>query len=113
MNALAHNLVDVATVERRRHQRVNVALHGRYMRANRREFDCTTINMSPGGVALRAKDGATVGERIVVYFNQIGRIEGLCVRVFEGGFAMTIQLPPVKRERLADQITWLDNRHEL
>ena len=40
--------------ERRRHQRVKVNLLGRYMLADRREFPCQVINMSPGGIALVA-----------------------------------------------------------
>jgi hypothetical protein len=49
----------------------------------------------------------------VVYLNQIGRVQGPCTRVFDGGFAMTMQLPAIKRERLADQLTWLANRQSL
>ena len=40
--------------ERRRHQRVKVNLLGRYMLADRREFPCQVVNMSPGGMALIA-----------------------------------------------------------
>ena len=113
MYALARNLVEIADVERRRHQRVKLSLSGRYMRVDRKEYDCTTLDMSPGGVALKAEAGAHIGERIVVYLNQIGRVEGICARVFDGGFAMTMQLPAIKRERLADQLTWLANRQGL
>src|SRR5664280_362362 len=35
--------------ERRRPQRVKVNLLGRYMLADRREFPCQVVNMSPGG----------------------------------------------------------------
>ena len=40
--------------ERRRHQRVRVNLLGRYMLADRREFPCQVVNMSPGCIALIA-----------------------------------------------------------
>ena len=40
--------------ERRRFQRVRVNLLGRYMLADRREFPCQVVNMSPGGMALIA-----------------------------------------------------------
>jgi len=113
MLASARNRVEIAEVERRRHQRVSVSLSGRYMRVDRREYDCTTIDMSPGGLALQAEAGAHIGERIVVYLNQVGRVEGICARTFDGGFAMTMQLPALKRERLADQLTWLANRQGL
>jgi len=113
MSALARNLVDIAHMERRRHQRVKVALSGRFMRADRREFDCTTIDVSPGGVALSSTESGDIGERIVVYLHQIGRVEGQVVRTFPGGFAIQMRLPATKRERLADQLTWLANRQSL
>jgi hypothetical protein len=34
--------------ERRRSQRVKIDLTGRYMLADRREFSCRTLDMSPG-----------------------------------------------------------------
>ena len=34
--------------ERRRHQRVKVNLLGRYMLADRREYPCQVVDMSPG-----------------------------------------------------------------
>jgi len=40
--------------ERRRHQRVRVNLLGRYMLADRREFPCQVVNMSPGTGAIMA-----------------------------------------------------------
>ena len=40
--------------ERRRFQRVRVNLLGRYMLADRREYACQVVNMSPGGMALIA-----------------------------------------------------------
>jgi hypothetical protein len=99
--------------ERRRHARVKVALPGRFMRANRREFECMTRDMSPGGASFEAQEAVEVGERIVAYLDQLGRLEGKVVREFEGGFAIAMKLPPSKRERLADQLTWLANRHSL
>ena len=48
--------------ERRRHQRVKVNLLGRYMLADRREFPCQVINMSPGGMA-EGRDGKVISRR--------------------------------------------------
>ena len=99
--------------DRRRHQRVKVTLLGRYMLRDRREFPCQTIDMSPGGVLLFAPVKAEVGERVVVYLDQIGRVEGLVARHVENGFALSISVPVMKREKLADQLTWLANRSAL
>ena len=99
--------------DRRRHARVKVTLLGRYMLVDRREFPCQTIDMSPGGVLIFAPVKPAVGERVVVYLDQIGRIEGLVTRHVDNGFALSMNVPILKREKLADQLTWLANRHVL
>jgi len=96
--------------ERRRHQRVRVNLLGRYMLADRREFPCQVINMSPGGIALIAPVSGQPGERVIAYIDHLGRLEGIVARQFLNGFAMTISATPRKRDKLAAQLTWLANR---
>jgi len=99
--------------DRRRFQRVKVNLLGRYMLADRREFPCQVINMSPGGMALIAPVAGAPGERVIAYVDHVGRLEGVIARHFENGFAMTIAATPRKRDKLAAQLTWLANRHIL
>jgi len=99
--------------DRRRHQRVKVNLLGRYMLADRREFPCQVINMSPGGMALIAPVGGGAGERVIAYVDHLGRLEGKIARLFQNGFAMTISATERKRDKLAAQLTWLANRHIL
>jgi PilZ domain len=89
--------------ERRRFQRVKVNLLGRYMLADRREFPCQVVNMSPGGMA----------QRVIAYVDHVGRLEGIIARLIENGFAMTIGATTRKRDKLAAQLTWLANRHIL
>jgi c-di-GMP-binding flagellar brake protein YcgR len=99
--------------DRRRFQRVTVSLLGRFMLQDRREYPCQTVDMSPGSMAVTAANKGKVGERVVAYIDQIGRIEGEIVRVHEGGFAMSISATQRKRDKLAAKLTWLANRHEL
>jgi len=99
--------------ERRRHARTKLALLGRYMLEDRREFPCQTVDVSVGGLALTAPVVGALGERVVAYFDALGRIEGIIVRHFEHGFAMTAIMPPAKREKLVNQLTWLVNRKTL
>src|SRR6204780_2596902 len=99
--------------DRRRFQRVKVNLLGRYMLADRREFPCQVVNMSPGGMALIAPVSGEPGERIIAYVDHLGRLEGHIARIFQGGFAVTISATPRKRDKLAAQLTWLANRHIL
>ena len=99
--------------DRRRHQRVKVNLLGRYMLADRREFPCQVVDMSPGGMALITPVGGVAGERIIAYVDHLGRLEGRIARLFQNGFAMTISATARKRDKLAAQLTWLANRHIL
>lgn len=99
--------------ERRNFQRVPVKLYGRFMLEDRTEHACQVIDMSPGNVALRADRLAVTGERVIVYLDHVGRIEGVVTRRLQGGFAMTVNASEGKRDKLAAQLTWLANKHEL
>jgi hypothetical protein len=113
--ALAERLPSLRALsaDRRRFQRVRVNLLGRYMLADRREFPCQVVNMSPGGMALIAPITGAPGERIIAYVDHLGRLEGHVARTFDNGFAMTISATARKRDKLAAQLTWLSNRHIL
>lgn len=113
MAALAKVLSAPASEENRRFQRVRVDVLGRFMLSDRREFPCQVIDMSPGGAAIVAPVVGKLGERVVAYLDHIGRIEGMIVRVTETGFSMTIEASLRKRDKLADQLTWLANRQIL
>ena len=102
-----------AADERRRHQRVRVNLLGRYMLADRREYPCQVIDMSPGGMALIAPVAGEPGERVIAYVDHLGRLEGKIARILDNGFAMSISATLRKRDKLAAQLTWLANRQIL
>lgn len=102
-----------AASERRRHRRVTVTLLGRFMRANKQEFPCKLVDISVGGAAIVTPVEVDIGERIVATFDHIGCIEGHVVRMLGDGFGIELQATQYKRDKLASQITWLMNRHEL
>ena len=60
------------------------------MLEDRREFPCQTQNISPGSLAVNTPVIGRIGERVVAYVDHLGRIEGQIVRLYEGGFAMSI-----------------------
>jgi hypothetical protein len=99
--------------DRRRHRRVALTLLGRFMRSTKQEYPCKLIDISVGGAALMSPVPVEDGETIVVYLDQLGGVEGVVVRQFPGGFALKFAATQHRREKLAAQITWLLNRHEL
>lgn len=112
---MASPAIDLAfsRAERRNFQRVRVKINGRFMLEDRSEHACQVIDMSPGNVALRCARMGALGERVIAYLDHIGRIEGIVTRRLEDGFAMTIIASDRKRDKLAAQLTWLANKHEL
>jgi hypothetical protein len=100
-------------MERRRHQRVPVSLLGRFMLPTKQEYPCRVLDMSPGGLALEAPVKGNIGDRIIAYLDHVGRVEGEITRHVETGFAMSINAPLRKRDKLAAQLTWLANRQSL
>jgi hypothetical protein len=97
--------------ESRRFQRVPVSLFGRYMLQSKEEYPCQTIEMSPGDMLVFGPAKPALGENVVVYLDELGRFTGPCVRVTDSGFALLVNLPMQKRDKLADQLTWYANRN--
>ncbi len=94
-------------------QSVEVTLFGRFMMQDKREFPCQVQSMSSGSATLITPHVGVIDERIIAYVDHVGRLEGKILRVFHGGFAMTVNATTYKRDKLAAKITWIANRHEL
>ncbi|MFP4518600.1 MAG: PilZ domain-containing protein [Oceanicaulis sp.] len=99
--------------ERRRHRRVHLSLPGRGLAASVGEFSCKLIDVSPGGAKIASKTPPARGERVVLLFDGLGRMEGEVVRAGQSGFALRLTSSQRKRDRLADAITWRFNMERL
>jgi len=96
--------------ERRLHRRYKIAVPGRFMRHNKEEHPCRLRDISCSGAAITSPVSLEISERIVVYFDHIGGLDGVVVRTFEGGFAIELCVTQHKREKLTDQLARLANR---
>ncbi len=92
---------------RRSYGRTPVALFGRCLLPNQLEIPCQATDISPGDVGIISAHTPLAGESIILYLDHVGRLEGQCARVFRGGFALTIDCTPRKREKLTARIEWL------
>ena len=82
---------DVRRQEHRRFERVELPLSGRYRLDGGGECACTTLNISPEGIAVRAPGhAAEVGEHIIAYISGMGRVEGTIGRRFDRGFVIKL-----------------------
>ncbi|XEN30602.1 hypothetical protein M728_001199 [Ensifer sp. WSM1721] len=94
-------------------QRVSVNLSGRLMLANRDEYECTVLDMSPGDVLFASAARPRAGERVIAYIDHVGRLEGTVSRLADDAFVIQLNATERKREKLAAQLTWIANKHEL
>lgn len=94
-------------------QRVTVNMPGRLMLASFEEYDCIAVEMSPGDMAVSCQGRPSAREKVIAYIDHLGRIEGQVLHLTPGGFVMTIVASERKRDKLAAQLTWIANKHEL
>jgi hypothetical protein len=99
--------------DQRSFQRVSVNLPGRLMLPNHDEYECTVVDMSPGDVYFACHARPNTGERIIAYVDHLGRIEGTVAKGTDHGFVIVLNATDRKREKLAAQLTWIANKHEL
>jgi hypothetical protein len=109
----AHSTATPQAAHQRAFQRVSVQLEGRLMLANFEEYICSVVDMSPGDVRFACPARPGEGERVIAYIDHLGRIEGTVIKTVENGFVMSINATDRKREKLAAQLTWIANKHEL
>jgi hypothetical protein len=94
-------------------QRVGIKVEGRLMLADRQEYPCIATEMSPGDVEFECVGRPRINERVIAYLDHLGRIEGTVTEIGDSGFSMQINATDRKREKLAAQLTWIANHHEL
>lgn len=98
------------STEKRAHPRISLVLGGRIMLQDRREYASTSVDASLQAMTLRTDARPRLGERIIGYFDTIGRIEGHVERIAGDHVVITLSTTLRKRDRLASQMTWLANR---
>ena len=99
--------------DHRRHRRVRMKLHGRFLNHESEEHGLVTDNISVGGAYLKSAAIPPMDAQIVCYFEHLGRIVGDVVRIDDDGFAIKFKVSQIKRDRLADKIIWLVNKDRL
>jgi len=100
--------------DRRKFRRVNWAVRVRGLTAEGEEFECNTVDVCAGGLRINLARPMKQGDALVLYIDDIGRVEGIVARVLnEIGYAIEFRVPPRKRDKIADQLTWLINKDRL
>lgn len=97
----------------------DLRLGGRYslanrrdMNGNRREFACRTARVSPARMLVDVPVLGAVGERVLSYFGEFGKLDGWISEVAAQGFLIDLQVTRAQREQLASKINWLDQQQK-
>jgi PilZ domain len=109
----AQQTIEPLESDRGRFQRVQLSLLGRCMFHDGQECPVQLVAISPGDAEFVSPSSSEVGARVIAYIDNIGRIEGSILSATEHGFVMSISASQRKRDKLADTLTWLANRHVL
>ncbi|GJL92603.1 PilZ domain-containing protein [Hyphococcus sp.] len=91
--------------DRRRHQRVDLPLKARFLTETGDERAAVVLNISAGGAILRAKFPPAFGQSVVLYIDQIGRVEAKVVRSSNDSFAVNYRKRRAKHAKIADNLT--------
>lgn len=93
------------------HQRVDLSLDGRFM-YHESDHSLRTVNVSCGGALFQAEAKPPIGDSVVCYFDDLGRVMGKVVRHIEEGFAVEFEATRHKKDKLADRLVWLVNHKD-
>ena len=101
-------------LDRRRFRRVMWQVPVRGLTGTGEEFSCMTVDVCAGGLRINLARPLEKGDNLVLYIEGVGRVEGSVARVLnEIGYAVEFKVPPRKREKIADALTWLINKEKL
>lgn len=98
------------STDQRRFKRIAIDLGARFLLADGSEHSGRVANISAGGLAVLAARTPAAEASVVLYVEEIGRLEGRVVRLFPGGFACALALPALKREKVVESLMLLLNR---
>ncbi|WP_375200858.1 PilZ domain-containing protein [Hyphococcus sp.] len=98
--------------DRRKHRRVELPVKARFLTEKGVECAAEVLNISAAGAMLRTKFPPSLGQSLVLYIDQIGRVEAKVVRSSNNSFAVTYPKRRAKQAKIADNITSaINNRH--
>jgi len=92
---------------------VAINLSARFMDEDRQEHICWASKMSLTEVQLATPDVPRLGERVILYVDDLGRFSGVASRVEPLGFTLETRITSKKRDVLSDRLMWFANRHLL
>ena len=85
---------------------------GRYMRPDQQEYPCQLTAIDTERVTVITRGEADFGEDLVLYLDDIGRIQGQVAHRSSSGFTLALSLSPAQAERLQQRLDWVKNKDQ-
>lgn len=100
---------DASPHERRRFRRVQIEVSGRLRDPRGVEFDCRTLDVSPGDALIVTGASLSVGDDILIYLAGLGRIEADVMRALprDAAYGVRFRITRHKLERHVETLTGL------
>lgn len=87
-------------------------MFGRYMLADRTEYACQIRDLSPDQATFIGPAVPQVGEHVIAYIEEIGRVEGDVAQASADSFLLTFTVPASKRDKIAAKLNWMQVQAE-
>lgn len=113
LDALADHLQPEPARERRRHRRVPLSISGTLLDTRNNEHPFDILDASAGGLRIKTDARCMIGEKVVLYCQSIGRLQGAVARRGDGELAIAMNLTPLKKDKLIEALTWQINKDQL
>jgi hypothetical protein len=98
---------------------VSVVVGGSYMLPNwydpqgkLRTFACRTTRVSPFRMIVEVPVVGKVGDRLIAYFREFGKIEGAISDTMARSFLLELEMTRARREKLSDMLTWIEKKQQ-
>ena len=85
-------------------------IFGRFMLPDMSEHACQVVDVTNEGASFLTSNVPPVGQALVAYLEEIGRIEAVSAAAIEGGFRVNFTLQGQRLERLQQRIKFLKER---
>jgi hypothetical protein len=83
---------------------------GRFMLPDMSEHACQVVDVTDQGASFLTADVPAVGQPLVAYLEEIGRVEAISAEAIPGGFRVNFTLQGPRLERLQQRIKFLKER---
>ncbi|HLG85082.1 MAG TPA: PilZ domain-containing protein [Bradyrhizobium sp.] len=102
-----------------RQRAVNITVGGSYTlhrwydaKGKPRTLACRTTRVSPFRMIVEVPVVGRIGDRISSYFGPFGAFEGAISDTMHRGFLLELEMTRARREKLAEQLTWLEKKQK-